>query len=281
MVQAPPKISVVIVTRNRAELLKKTLDRVVADGYPNREIIVVDGNSSDGTVELLRSYGDAITRWISEPDRNEAHAWNKAFKLMTGDLVKLLGDDDLLHPGALAAGARHFAEHPETEMLFGQARFIDTTTDPPRVFDEEPKLDLAALTVRNMIRRTIRVPYSLTVFARRETLLRIGDFSETYKAIDVEYFLRAAVAGVVMRITPVIVVDTLMHGENGRIKLLRALKRDLVRAALTYGKPSDVVASALTVFGAEARQHLARPFHRLGLHPRQRWNAWRERLRAA
>jgi glycosyltransferase involved in cell wall biosynthesis len=94
------KISVAVVTKNRAGSLKRLLDGVLREDYPNLEIVVVDGASTDGTVELLKSYGPAV-RWISEPDNGEYFAWNKAVAMATGEILKPICDDDLLRPGAL------------------------------------------------------------------------------------------------------------------------------------------------------------------------------------
>ncbi len=94
-----PKVSVVLVTRNRAERLRATIAHVLTDPYPNREIVVVDGASTDHTVEVLKSFGDQV-RWISEPDSGEYDAWNKANRMVEGEILKWLPDDDRLVVGA-------------------------------------------------------------------------------------------------------------------------------------------------------------------------------------
>lgn len=91
-----PLISVVIAVYNGADTLQQCLDSVVQQTYPNVELIVIDGGSRDGTVELLESYQTKIRYWVSEPDRGIYSAWNKALLQVKGEWVCFLGADDFL-----------------------------------------------------------------------------------------------------------------------------------------------------------------------------------------
>jgi glycosyltransferase involved in cell wall biosynthesis len=91
-----PKISVITVTYNASKTLENTLLSVVNQSYPNLEYIIIDGGSTDGTVDIIRKYSDKISYWISEPDNGVYDAMNKGTKVATGDFCYFLGADDTL-----------------------------------------------------------------------------------------------------------------------------------------------------------------------------------------
>jgi glycosyltransferase involved in cell wall biosynthesis len=88
---------------NQAEFIEETIRSILLQGYPNLEYMVVDGGSSDGTVEVIEQYSQWITYWVSEKDRGQADAINKALSRTTGDLFNWINSDDILEPGALHA----------------------------------------------------------------------------------------------------------------------------------------------------------------------------------
>src|SRR5690606_3795934 len=92
--------SVVTPSFNQAQFLEKTLRSVLEQAYPHIEYIVVDGGSTDGTLEILERYGDRL-RWVSEPDRGQTHAINKGFSMANGSILAWLNSDDLYTPGRL------------------------------------------------------------------------------------------------------------------------------------------------------------------------------------
>ena len=115
------KISVVTATLNRKNFLPRCIESIAAQSLPEKEHIIIDGGSSDGTVELLREYAARYPhiRWISEPDNGLSQALNKGLALAAGDAVGVLGDDDYLLPEALEKVAAEFAAHPEAGLVSG------------------------------------------------------------------------------------------------------------------------------------------------------------------
>jgi glycosyltransferase involved in cell wall biosynthesis len=106
-----PRISIVTPSFNQGRYIAETIESVVAQGYPNLEHIVIDGGSTDETLEVLDRYRDKLAHVISERDRGQSDALNKGFRLATGDVLCWLNSDDQFAPGALAAVAMAFATH--------------------------------------------------------------------------------------------------------------------------------------------------------------------------
>lgn len=120
-----PKISIITPSYNQAPYIEATLRSVLDEqDYPNLEYWVIDGGSTDGTLDILRRYEGRL-RWISEPDGGQADAINKGMRLATGDILAWMNSDDLYAPGALRVAGEYFAAHPETMFLYGDALAID------------------------------------------------------------------------------------------------------------------------------------------------------------
>jgi len=112
-VDSLPLISVITTSFNRARYITETIESVLSQKYPRLEYIVIDGGSTDGSVEILQRYSPQLAYWVSEPDRGEAHALNKGFARCTGDLVAWLNSDDVYLPGALSSVGAAYAANPE------------------------------------------------------------------------------------------------------------------------------------------------------------------------
>lgn len=119
------KISIVTLSFNQYAYLKEAMDSVLSQGYPDLEYIVVDPGSTDGSRELIRSYGERISHTIFEPDRGAADGLNKGFALAAGDILGFLNADDLLYPGALNNVAQFFSENVECDIVMGGGYLID------------------------------------------------------------------------------------------------------------------------------------------------------------
>src|SRR3989449_3034661 len=102
----PPKISIVTPTFNGIATLRETIQSVLAQDYKNWEHIVIDGGSTDGTLDVLRSYNHL--QWVSEKDEGHYHAMNKGIQMSTGDIVNILNADDCFRPGAFRAVTEAF-----------------------------------------------------------------------------------------------------------------------------------------------------------------------------
>jgi glycosyltransferase involved in cell wall biosynthesis len=93
-----PKISIVTPSYNQGKYIEETIRSVIMQGYPNLEYIVIDGGSTDNTVEIIKKYQNNISYWVSEKDKGQTHAINKGFEKATGDIVAYLNSDDVYMP---------------------------------------------------------------------------------------------------------------------------------------------------------------------------------------
>ena len=132
-----PLVSIVTPVFNMARFLPETIESVLSQDYPRIEYIVVDGGSTDGTVDLLRRYEGRL-RWISERDEGQADAVNKGFRLCSGEIFTFLNADDVYYPGAVSAAVRAFEEHPEVGVVYGDAQYTDEDGRVIRRYPVEP-----------------------------------------------------------------------------------------------------------------------------------------------
>jgi glycosyltransferase involved in cell wall biosynthesis len=120
-----PTISVIVPSFNQVAYLQRALDSLLSQHYPKLELIVMDGGSTDSSVEILRNYAPQLAYWESKRDRGPGHALNKGFAKATGEVIGWLNSDDMLACEALWRVAREFKSDPELDMVYGNAIYID------------------------------------------------------------------------------------------------------------------------------------------------------------
>lgn len=182
-----PLVSIVMPTRNHARFIRAAIDSVLCQDYHNIELIVMDGASTDDTVEILKSYGDRIL-WISEPDHGQTDAINKGMALAKGEVLAYLNSDDVLLPHALHKVVDFFQKNPECDMVYGNADYIDV----------DGKVTGAYVTAEYSFERMM---YDCCVcqpaaFWRRRIAMRVGPFDQKLQTtMDYDYWLRIANCG--------------------------------------------------------------------------------------
>ena len=133
-----PKISLVTCSYQQGAFLDATIRSVLDQGYPNLEYIVIDGGSRDESVSVIEQHAPHLAYWVSEKDRGQTHALQKGFERATGEVLGWLCSDDLLLPGALQAVGEFFRDHPEIDMVYGDALWIDAQGNYIRPKKEMP-----------------------------------------------------------------------------------------------------------------------------------------------
>jgi len=157
---------------------------VLEQGYPNLEYIIIDGGSTDGSVEIIRKYADRLAYWVSEPDRGQAHAINKGLRMATGEWVAWQNSDDIFYPGVFESFVRESAKALHADLIIGNMNLID----------KEEQLLRDIKYVRPTYRSLLAEGMVLTnqaAFWRRRVHDEIGYLDETLVCgFDYEWFLR-------------------------------------------------------------------------------------------
>jgi len=120
-----PKISIITPSFNQGNFIEETIRSVLMQGYPNLEYIVMDGGSTDNTVNILKKYDGFITKWVSEPDNGQTHAINKGISYATGEIIAYLNSDDVYLPDSFKKAALFLTSHKDVSMIYGNIQHID------------------------------------------------------------------------------------------------------------------------------------------------------------
>jgi len=181
------KISVVTVVLNAAGSIEKCVASVLGQTYDNIEYLVIDGGSTDGTLDILAHYRDRVDYLVSEPDRGLYHAMNKGIQAATGDFVYFLNSDDTFCDEKVVADvAAAIDQNPSVELVYGDVLMGSGNQLIKR--PQVPVLSRESLCRKGFCHQSL--------FARRELLLRTGGFSEEYRIVaDGDWLARALAAG--------------------------------------------------------------------------------------
>ncbi|MFQ5616913.1 MAG: glycosyltransferase family 2 protein, partial [Anaerolineales bacterium] len=178
-------VSIITPSYNQAEYLEQTIRSVLCQDYPNIEYVIVDGGSTDGSVEIIQKYAGRLAWWVSEPDGGQAEAINKGFARARGEIVAWLNSDDLYAPGAVAQAVAELGKRPGAGMVYGNAVSINRKGRPlnDMVFANWGLEGLAAFEI-------ICQP---AVFMRRDALEQAGYLDTSYHLLlDHHLWLRIA-----------------------------------------------------------------------------------------
>lgn len=178
-----PKISIITPSFNQENYIEQTILSVIGQNYPNLEYIIMDGGSTDGSVEIIKKYEDRLTYWISEKDDGQAHAINKGFEKATGDIMAWINSDDYYLPGTFFKVVDILNIEAE-ELLIGNCARLNKT-------------DGIAYSIKpHLMHRKIDLKYSdyieqPSTFWTRKTVEKVGLLDEVlHYAFDWEWFIR-------------------------------------------------------------------------------------------
>jgi glycosyltransferase involved in cell wall biosynthesis len=139
-----PLVTIVTPSYNQGRFIEATITSVLNQGYPNLEYLVIDGGSTDNTLDILKQY-DGKLKWISEKDKGQSDAINKGFKLARGEIVAWLNSDDTYEPGAIQAAVDYFNKHDNVALVYGEGDIIDEFGLKVKRFDATQDFDLWTL----------------------------------------------------------------------------------------------------------------------------------------
>ncbi|CAN5895477.1 hypothetical protein BH11MYX2_BH11MYX2_33000 [soil metagenome] len=189
------KISIVTPSFNHAQFIGRTIDSVLSQrGDFELEYVVLDGGSTDGTLEILESYGDRL-QWSSARDKGQVDAINRGLRAASGDVVGWLNSDDVLLPGALARVAEAFRANPQAEWVHGRCQIIDAHDNEVRRWISVYKdYRCRRHTFQNFL--TEDYVSQMTTFWKRSLLDEVGYLDDSFRfAFDHDLFLRFAKRG--------------------------------------------------------------------------------------
>src|SRR5262249_7177214 len=178
-----PRVSIVTPSYNQGQFVEETIRSILLQGYPDLEYIIVDGNSTDGSVDLIHKYEKWLAYWVSERDQGQSDAINKGFGRATGEVLAWLNSDDIYEPEALQKAAVALLSHPAWAVVHGA---FHTTDNEGKVIITHParSVDLALLS-------RVCCVNQCAAFMRRDAVLSVGllDTSLHY-VMDYDLFLR-------------------------------------------------------------------------------------------
>jgi len=192
-----PLVSIVTPSYNQAAFLEETICSVLDQDYSNLEYIIVDGGSTDGSLDIINRYADRLAWWVSEPDRGQTDALNKGFKQAHGDILAWINSDDTYLPHAVSQAVDYLQSQPETGMVYGDANLIDECGN---VIGKFPARQTS---YRRLRRGYVHIPQQASFF-RGELWRQVGPLDPSfYFAMDYDLWVRLS------RIAPLIHVPEL------------------------------------------------------------------------
>jgi glycosyltransferase involved in cell wall biosynthesis len=183
---AQPRVSIITPSFNQGQFLEESIRSVLEQDYPDIEYIIVDGGSTDNSVEIIQKYQDRLSWWVSEKDKGHADALNKGFSHATGEILAWLNSDDIYFPNAISEAVSVLKSHPDVGMVYGDADLIDDSGLSAGQFGSKQT------DYHQMLRGSVHIPQATTFF-RADLWRQVGplDLSLFY-SFDYDLWVRLA-----------------------------------------------------------------------------------------
>lgn len=181
-----PLVSIVIPSYNQVRFLESTIRSILEQDYPKIEVILVDGGSTDGSLDIIHRYSGRFAWWVSEKDKGHADALNKGFSHANGEILAWLNSDDTYYPGAISDAVSSLQAHPEVGMVYGNA---DLTDENGKVIG---RFASRQTDYRKLLLGSVHIPQATTFF-RANLWKRVGPLSlSLFFAFDYDLWVRLA-----------------------------------------------------------------------------------------
>ena len=188
-----PLVSIVTPSYNQAAYLEQTITSVLEQDYPRLEHLVIDGGSTDGSVEIIKKYADKLAFWISEKDNGQAEAINKGLSRANGDILAWLNSDDYYLPGTISGVVKTFQENPDVVLVYGNMLAVNENGDTINL------LKYSQLTLKDLL--CFQIIGQPAIFFRREALEKAGMLDTGYNCfLDHHLWLRIALHGRILHV---------------------------------------------------------------------------------
>jgi glycosyltransferase involved in cell wall biosynthesis len=251
LTQSLPKISIIIGVLNMEKYLARTLESVILQQYPNLELIIIDGGSTDGTIEIIKKYQQVITYWKSEKDKGHCDACNKGIPIATGDLIEFLNADDFLDAGMLHKVAEVYVAKPHTKIITCGVRIIENNlNDSSKQLNDAKKLQIS---LHNMI---FELPAINARFFHKDIFKQFGQFNPTLTdgsyniTNDREFLIKLALANVKSEIIPNVFYNYLSHDQSltFSVKNQLRIRHEHINLAHHFLNTSQLHSTQQTIF---------------------------------
>lgn len=181
-----PKISIITPSYNQARFLEKTIKSVIDQNYPNLEYIIIDGGSTDGSVDIIKKYEKYLTYWVSEKDEGQSDALNKGFSKASGEIFAYLNSDDIYLSNTLHLIAELFENNNKIDVLYGHAQLLNENDNYIGLCVALP------FKLKEHLNGVFSIPQQ-SAFWRREVYETVGGFNiSNHTCMDGEFFALAA-----------------------------------------------------------------------------------------
>ena len=183
---ALPLVSIITPSFNQAKFLEATIQSVFEQDYPHIEYIIVDGGSTDGSVDVIKKYEEKLAWWVSEKDKGQTDAINKGFARATGEILAWINSDDSYNPQAVGQAVKYLIENPEVAMVYADCNFVNETGQVIGKFNS------AQTDYRRLREGYVHIPQQ-TMFFRAKYWKELGPLDPSFFfAMDYDLWTRIA-----------------------------------------------------------------------------------------
>ena len=178
-----PKLTIITPSYNQADYLERTILSVLNQNYPNLEYIIIDGGSTDKSVEVIQKYEQFLTYWVSEKDRGQVHAINKALERATGEYIGFQNSDDVYFPGTFDRFGKAAKQNP-TDIIYGDLYMVSTSDEVTEL------LKTTSYSLDCQVLEGMQI-HNQSLFFKKSLVEKYGMFDESYRfAFDYEFITR-------------------------------------------------------------------------------------------
>jgi glycosyltransferase involved in cell wall biosynthesis len=226
-----PLVSIIVPSFNQGRFIRETLDSILSQDYRPIEVLVMDGGSTDETVDVLQSYDAPELKWVSERDRGVVDAVNKGLERATGEIIGIQSSDDLYAPGAVSTAVDAFAATPQLGLTYGDVEYIDTESRTGG------RTRLAPFSLEAYVGKRTYIPQP-AAFVSAEAVHACGGWRDDISyAADAEFFLRVGARFPVRKVDRIL--GRYRYHEEQRDKATERVWRDWSKAVEPYAHSHD------------------------------------------